>query len=361
MNPSQNRRCLDRPGRQIVPMLSLLLGLCLQSITSSADQADAAATPGQARQSSSPSNSRTLRQQVAPMPPAADVSPQPTPKAAPKSKLAIAAEDSAPPRKARPPSKQKRKSDTKRMQQALAQTVAEREVAERARLKAETIKELLDRAQRDYAEGRLIEPANNNAAHRYKEILVLDPTQLEALAGAKRIVGILAAEAEHVAIAGDQARTQQYIAQIRALQPQDGSLLELDARLNALLASPVVLSARQQQRYNRSAQRIDNAYDVLKNQPLDLRTLDQAIDEYDHAAALVAQAPGLPTLKDRIILAFPAATRGELANDDSKRALRVVAIARQRGWFTPELEVLERQAKEGIAAKQQIPSPRQQR
>jgi hypothetical protein len=36
---------------------------------------------------------------------------------------------------------------------------------------------------------------------------------------------------------------------IRALQPNDGSLLELEARVRALDASPVVLSTRQQDRY----------------------------------------------------------------------------------------------------------------
>ena len=249
---------------------------------------------------------------------------------------------------ARPNTKQQSKS-LRRKQTAQAQQEAERRAAEeRQRVKEEQVKELLGRAQRDYAAGRLIEPAINNAADRYKEALALDPTNLEALAGAQRIADILAEETKHAAAAGDVTRTRLYIAQIRALQPDDPALLELEARLNALLSSPVVLSARQQERYDRSAQSIEKANQALQNQRLDMDAIDLAMEEYDRAANLVPQAPGLPMLKDRIIVAFPAATRLELASDNSKRALKVVQMARKRGWFSPELELLETRAKETL-------------
>ena len=260
-------------------------------------------------------------------------------------------------KEAAPRTKARATTKAKRKQEALAKQLAkqqaeQREAEERERLRAEKIRDLLAKAQRDYAEGRLIEPAVNNAAARYKEALALDPTQLEALAGAKRIVAIIAGEAEHAAAAGDLASTQRYIAVIRTLQPDDPALLELEARAQALMSSPVVLSARQQERYSRSAQSIERAHAALKDQPLDMQALDTAIDEYDRAATLVAQAPGLPMLKDRILVAFPAATRAELTADNSKRALKVVQMARARGWFNPELEMLEAEAKEASRAKQ---------
>ena len=185
---------------------------------------------------------------------------------------------------------------------------------------------------------------------------MLDPTQPQALAAAQRITNILATETEYVALAGDQTRTQQYILQIRALQPNDASLAGLEARYQGLLANPVILSTRQQDRYTRSAQSIDEAYDALKNQPLGLETISQVIRRYDRAAGLVAQAPGLPKLEDRIILAFPAAVRAELTAKDPRSASLLVQLARKRGWFAEELDPLEMQAKKEIAALPPFPS-----
>jgi hypothetical protein len=264
-----------------------------------------------------------------------------------KSELALAAQVSPPRQKVRAAPRPKRRADTSlnKQQTVAGQQTEQRKAEALARLKAERIQELLVRARRNYADGRVIEPAADNAASLYNQVLALDPTQVEAVAGAKRIVGVLAEEVERAAVAGDKGRAEQYIAQIRTLQPADPSLLGLQARLQALNSSPVVLSSRQQDRYSRSAQSIDRARSYLDNQPLNIRTIDQVIDEYDRAAALVPLAPGLPLLKDRIIATFPEVTRAELANDKSKRALKVVQTARERGWFSPELEPLEAQAK----------------
>jgi len=251
-------------------------------------------------------------------------------------------------KKARTPNRPQARSKPYQRKRALAQQQTdERAVAEGAVTptskgsQAARIAALLAAAKRDYDAGRLIAPLRNNAAEAYREVLALDPTQLDALAGARRIVSIIAAEAERTAAAGDRGRTQQYIAAIRALQPQDPALLELEARLQTMTESPVVLSVRQQERYGRSAENIERAYEALQRQPLDKRAIDAALAEYDRARALVAQAPGLPLLKDRIIVAFPAATQHELARDNARRALQVVELARQRGWLTPELEALE--------------------
>lgn len=343
------------PTRHLLTLvLSLTVGL---SITTAEGQSTGSATsvkqPSHAAPGGVPAApaasavGRNLEREVQP-------APKPTRKAAPRSRLATSEE--ATPRKQSRSNSQKRKNDANRKREALAKQQAEerRDAEERARLKAERIDELLARAKRNYAEGQLIEPASNNAALHYREVLTLEPNQLEALAGAQRIVDILAAEAERTAAAGDRQRTRQYIAQIRSLRPDDDSLRELDARLKALNESPVVLSARQQDRYDRSAQSIERATEMLKTAPLDLRTLDAAVDEYDRAASLVELAPGLPMLRDRIILAFPAATKNELASDNSKRALRVVQMARQRGWLSPELELLESEAKENMATKRPL-------
>jgi hypothetical protein len=355
MSPSQKRQHSQRPpmiaSRPVVPVLSLLLGLCLQPLSGSADPTGPVSMPkAQATLvSNKPSTVATVRQQVAPAvsntPAPADKA-RPAVKPAPRSTLATTAETTSVPRKQVRPTKPK-SEPAGRVRDAVAQVAVERAAEKRA----QTLRDLLARAQLDYTEGRVFEPPNNNAAARYIEVLALDPTQPEALAATQRIADILAVEAEHVALAGDQPRTLQYILQIRALQPKHPSLQGLDARYQALLASPVVLSPRQQERYSRSAQSIDDAYNVLKTQPIGYQSLDRAIGKYDRAARLVRTAPGLPKLKDRIILAFPAATRAELAADSPRSALTLVQTARKRGWYTPELESLEEQAKRDLKAK----------
>jgi hypothetical protein len=294
-------------------MVSLLLGLCLQPLSSSAQVAPTVGRQA-VKPTSAPSEASTPRKQTRSTKRASDANPA--------------------------------------MRQAVGQ-VADQRAAEK---RAARIRDLLTQAQLDYEQGRLFEPADNNAATRYKEILTLDPTQPQALAATQRIVAVLVAEAEYAAMAGDQARTLQYIRQIRTLQPNNLSLAGLEARYQSLLANPVVLSARQQERYSRSAQNIEEAYDKLKNQPLGLETMDQVVRRFDRAAGLVAQAPGLPKLEDRIILAFPAAVRAELTAADPRSAYLAAQIARKRGWLSEELEALEVQAIKEIEALPPFPS-----
>jgi len=343
MNPSRNVRCPPRPGISLVPMLSLLLGLYLQTGLSGAD-VPVTSTGQPTAQGKAP----TARE-------ASPSKAQPVRKAAPGSTLAVSAAASAP-RKQRRATQRKADSPSRTAvaeQIARQQATRQRDAAQRA----QRIGELLASAQLDYLDGRLFEPADNNAAARYKEVLTLDPTQPEALARTQRIADILAVEAEHAALAGDAPLTLQYILLLRDLQPQHISLPGLEARYQAVLANPVVFSARQKDRYVRSAQAIDEAYDKLKSQPLSLLTIEQVVRRYDRAETFVTRAPGLPQLKDRIILAFPAAVRAELADAQPRRALNVVLLARERGWFTPELEPLEEQAKRDIKTKWLIPGP----
>ena len=263
-----------------------------------------------------------------------------------RSTSAQAAQESIKAPKARSTVKSKSKAAAPSSPQAAPAPQADPRLVEiMARQKADQIRELLLRARRACAEGRLIEPADDNAAFLYKAVLALDATQAEAREGTQRIAGVLKKEVEFAAAAGDQARARQYVGLIGSLQPNDGSLPELEARLRALDASPVLLSTRQQDRYSLSAQSIERARSHLDNQPLNLRTLDQAIDEYDRAAALVPDSPGLPLLKERITVLFPEATRRELADEKSRRALKLVETARQRGWTTAELEPLEAEIK----------------
>jgi hypothetical protein len=350
---------LHRPSparqRTLMPFpLTALILLGLQATAGWAEPAESTATaiPNQAilRPAAAQQDAAGVRPTSGAAAPVQPASSQAGPK------IKAMADDKPPRQKARTPAK--RTEQNKRRQQGLAKQAGEERPIidsgeERQRLTAARIQQLLAQAKRDSDAGRLLEPPRNNAAEAYREVLALDPSQLEALVGAKRIIRIVAAEAERTAAAGDRGRTQKYIAAIRALQPNDPSLPELAARLRAMQESPVVLSVRRQERYGRSAESIERAYEALQSQPLDQRAIDAAMSEYARAESLVAQAPGLDMLKDRIIVAFPAATRTELARDDSRRALKVVAAARERGWLTPELEMLEKNAQSQVGSRRQ--------
>jgi hypothetical protein len=147
-----------------------------------------------------------------------------------------------------------------------------------ARQRLDQIRDLLPRARRAGSEGRQVGPAGANTASLYQEVLGLDATQPEGLAGVQRIAGVLAKEVESALAAGDKVPAERYVAWLRALQPNTGLLLKLEARLRALDASALALRTRQQGRYSLSALHIERTRSDLDHQPLDLCTIDQAID-----------------------------------------------------------------------------------
>ena len=89
---------------------------------------------------------------------------------------------------------------------------------------------------------------------------------------------------------------------------------------------------------------IARSYELLDKKPFDMRAADAATKQYDLAASLVPMAPGLPTLKERLIEYYSVAVRTELGAKDSKRnqrAERMIAYARKRNWMSTDLEELE--------------------
>jgi hypothetical protein len=72
-----------------------------------------------------------------------------------------------------------------------------------------------------------------------------------------------------------------------------------------------------------------------------MKAADAATKQYDLAASLVPMAPGLPTLKERLIEHYSVAVQTELNDKDTKRAKRMIAYARKRNWMSSDLEELE--------------------
>jgi len=203
------------------------------------------------------------------------------------------------------------------------------------------IRELLSSAKSEFDAGALWQPSGASAADRYREILKLQPRRPEAVAGALRVANVLVSEAEGSEAAGDIYTSKLLVEQIQTLQPDHEKLGDLRARLEQLVANPVSLSQRDRARLEKAAKYIARAEADLGHQPLDYPTAADAVKQYDSAVSAAAQAPGLPSLKERLIAACAVAVRTELGNNDSKRALKVISLAHKHNWASEDLEQLE--------------------
>jgi hypothetical protein len=237
--------------------------------------------------------------------------------------------------------------------QVLAQHAAELKAAQLQAQEAQ-IRELLAAAKNEYAAGALWQPDGANAADRYRNILRMQPGRAEALAGAQRVANVLAAEAAQTESVGDIYAARRLIDQVESLQPDHPKLPELQAHLEQLQATAAAPDARDRARLERAAKYIARAVEDLGRTPLDFRAADDATDQYDRALSAAAMAPGLPSLKERLIVAYATAAQTELGNHEPKRALKLINTAHKRNWSSEELDQLEASLKAQAAPTAQI-------
>ena len=202
------------------------------------------------------------------------------------------------------------------------------------------IQELLARAKREYATGALWEPAGANAAEDYREILQMQPERADAVAGARRVAGILAAEAVQTESVHDIYTTRLLIDRIQALQPDQPQLPDLRTRLAQLLAAPDSLGGRERGKLEQAEKYIAQANTDLGRDPLDSKAVDDATGQYDKARSAAPTAPGLPSLQERLVSAYAVAVRAELDNHEPKRAEKLLGTARKHHWSSAELDQL---------------------
>ncbi len=91
----------------------------------------------------------------------------------------------------------------------------------------ERINALLREARDRQAQGQLVDPASDNAAERYAQVLDLDPGNEEARAGLQAALAALAEQAETELDAGDRAAASAAIERMRALDPADNRMAAL--------------------------------------------------------------------------------------------------------------------------------------
>jgi hypothetical protein len=238
-----------------------------------------------------------------------------------------------------------RRQELLRQQQeeAARQRELQDKAAQEQQLRAQEtqIKELLERARRQLDAGSLSQPVGASAADSYRAILKLQPERPEALAGARRIASILAAEADNAEAAGDVVSAGQLLEQIESLQPALSQLPQLQARLQQLQATPINVSSRERSRLEKAARAIARAQEDLDRAATDSKAADRATNEYDRAVSASPRSPGLPSLKERLISAYADAVRTELGNNEVRSAARLIKMARRRGFVSEELMQLE--------------------
>ena len=232
--------------------------------------------------------------------------------------------------------RQRKADEANRLAQQAAEVRATQLKEQEAR-----IQDLLVEAKSEYAAGALWQPAGANAADHYREVLKMQPDQPEALAGAQRVANVLAAEAAQTESVGDVYNARLLVNQVQSLQPDHPKLAGLQAKLQQLESAPTSPDALARGQLDRAAKLIARAAEDLGRSPLDYRAVDDATDQYDRAVSVAPMAPGLPSLRERLIGAYAVAVQTEISNRDPKRAHKLINTAHKRKWGSAELDQLE--------------------
>jgi hypothetical protein len=235
---------------------------------------------------------------------------------------------------------------------ALAKAKRDKELrdakAEEQRLANERdIKNLLDQVENDYVEGRIYVPAGNSAADRYLAILKLNAGHTEAQAKLDRIGQVVAAETNRYLKVGDTTQGSTLLSRLRGLQPQHPKLASLETLLQEVQAKPVVLARREKDTLARNSRLIDKSNKVLDKKAMTFRDMDSASDAYADAEKASVETPGLETLRERIVVTFPASVKAQWDNNAAKDAKRTLDMARKRNLSSEELEKLDSSINQG--------------
>ncbi|MFT4583075.1 MAG: serine/threonine protein kinase [Gammaproteobacteria bacterium] len=112
-------------------------------------------------------------------------------------------------------------------------------------VQSDRIKEFLNEAATDFAEGRLLEPSGNNALVRYRAIQVLDPDNSEATRGIAAIAAILTEQFDEAVSVGNYAVASRRLREMKPLHPDLVEFNKLSARLEDTLKQTADANAQQ--------------------------------------------------------------------------------------------------------------------
>ena len=231
---------------------------------------------------------------------------------------------------------------------------AEREARQEAanKIKQETLKRLkelelkrqaairdqLAAAKIDFAEGRIWRPiGGSNALARYREVIFLDPKNLDAIAALSQISDILAKEARNALTATDAEQARWFIDQIRDIRPDHPELPLLNERLAKVEAGEARLD-RTALRDGKKA--VDRANSLLDRVPPTAANVIDASRQLQIADEKAAQ--GVEELRRRFPSSIERAAIAEMERGKPKNVQSLITLARTNDWMGPKLEELER-------------------
>jgi TonB family protein len=198
-------------------------------------------------------------------------------------------------------------------------------------------------------DGRLAEPAGDNALEHYLAILALEPADPAARTGLTSVLQTLFSRAEESLLAGSLETAAQALDHVRRADPASSRLAFLDAQLARSLAALAVSPAATVNAAPPPTSAVPNELDsVLSLAAARLRrgqllrpAGDGAVAYLDRAASLDGRDPRVVALRAELTAALLEAAR-LVSGSDVAAATAFVADARRVGGASTALAVLER-------------------
>jgi TonB family protein len=201
------------------------------------------------------------------------------------------------------------------------------------------------RAAAALQDGRLVEPAGDNALDHYMAILALAPADAAARTGISSVVDSLFTRAEEALLTGSLETAADALDQVRRVDAASSRLAFLDAQLaRALAATPAAVPGSPAEAGAAGATELDSVLNLaatrLRRGQLLTPAGDSARAYLDRATELGAGDPRVAELRTDLAAAIVAAAR-LVADADPAAAANLAAEARRLGVGGAALTALE--------------------
>jgi TonB family protein len=216
----------------------------------------------------------------------------------------------------------------------------------------------LERAQRAFDEGRLVEPAEDNALDIYMEILAEQPEHAEAIAGLAATIELLFTWAESALLGGVPELASSSLDHVRRVRPESARLAFLDAQLERALEQDAQDAATADAAETAAQPReIDRILGIATNRMrrglLTEPAQDSALAYYKWAARLDANDPDVVAMRLRLGATLVAAARQSLEAGEIAPAETLIAEAGNLRVDAAVLAELDERLRDARVARQQ--------
>lgn len=232
-----------------------------------------------------------------------------------------------------------------KQQDVLRQRAAQRERAQQANLAREKkIEELLAEAKTQLQQGRLISPAEANAASSYEQVLQLDKDNKQARDGLSNLTLALSKRARSSLEAGELAAGLADIEAALALAPNDKALLQLQQQI---VTRQQKIARAERERQDKIQRLLQLAQRQIGERKLNIPANNNAVHSLQQILALEPDHPQARAGLQQVADVYENLAREQLARDSDNRSnsfatagLRV--IPEHNGLLAVQRELLER-------------------